>query len=156
MEQWRILSNCLRASTCAALRPIEKTIAETRAALDAGSRSGSYWCDSLIVSRLAEAALAAGDLASAGAALQEAFAFVEQSGSGSTPASYWRRSVEQLATLSAWATEHRFVIKCGIPACVVLVAFGGCLQGNKIPAKKGRKSDLWLDLADARSGQIRS
>jgi hypothetical protein len=51
-----------------------------RAALDAGSRSRSYWCDSLILSRLAEAALAAGDPASAGAALQEAFAFVEQSG----------------------------------------------------------------------------
>jgi predicted ATPase len=58
----------------------KKTIAETRAALDAGSRSRSYWCDSLILSRLAEAALAAGDPASTGAALQEAFAFVEQSG----------------------------------------------------------------------------
>jgi predicted ATPase len=80
VEQWRILSNCLRACTCAVLRPTEKAIAETRAALDAGSRSGSYWCDSLILSRLAEAALAAGDPASAGAALQEAFAFVEQSG----------------------------------------------------------------------------
>jgi predicted ATPase len=70
----------LRACTCAVLRPTEKTIAETRAALDAGSRSRSCWCDSLILSRLAEAALGAGDPASAGAALQEAFAFVEQSG----------------------------------------------------------------------------
>ena len=191
------------------LRPTEKTIAETRAALDAGSRPGSYWCDSLIVSRLAEAALAAGDLASGGAALQEAFALssnrgsvlarrlasgrwryrAQTAGAGSTAArnglAQWcprfveadpragrgRRDHEgrrqrpratggdrlnNSRPSARGQTEHRFGIKRGIPACIVLVAFGRCLQGNKIPAKKGRKSDLWLDLADARSGRIRS
>ena len=32
----------------------------------------------------------------------------------------------------------------------------GFIRCKSIPTKKGRKSDLWLDLADARSGQIRS
>jgi hypothetical protein len=48
-------------------------------------------------------------------------------GVSATPAPCWRRSVEQLAALSAWATEHRFGIKRGIPARIVLVAFGRCL-----------------------------
>ena len=52
----------------------------SRAALDVGSRSGSHRGNSLILSRLAEAALAAGGPAGAEATLQEAFAFVEQSG----------------------------------------------------------------------------
>ena len=58
----------------------QKRAAKTASRSTPGSRSGSYWCNSLILSRLAEAALAAGNSASAGAALQEAFAFVEQSG----------------------------------------------------------------------------
>jgi hypothetical protein len=34
-------------------------------------------------------------------------------GVSATPAPCWRRSVEQLATLSAWATEHRFESNAG-------------------------------------------
>ena len=48
-------------------------------------------------------------------------------GMSATPARCWPRSVEQLAALSAWATEHRFEIKRGVQPCIVSVAFGRCL-----------------------------
>ena len=60
--------------------PTEENIVALRAAIDAHHRSGGRVLSSCFVSHLADALVTAGDVAGADTALQEAFAFVEQSG----------------------------------------------------------------------------
>jgi hypothetical protein len=68
---------------CARARrePTQENVAAIRPAINAAHRwSGARLFDSVFLSHLAEALLTVGDLTGAKAALQEAFAFVEQSG----------------------------------------------------------------------------
>jgi len=74
VEQFRLLGALFHALARATREPTKENIAATRAAIDSGlGLSGN-------MSWLAEALATAGDVAGAEAALQEAFAFVEQSG----------------------------------------------------------------------------
>ena len=57
-----------------------------------------------------------------------------------TPARCWQRSGEQLAALSAWATEHRFGIKRGVRPCIVSVAFGRCLWAIRSRPRRTEKA----------------
>jgi class 3 adenylate cyclase/predicted ATPase len=80
VEQIRLLSGLHHAYACAMRQPIEKNVGAIRIALDALRKSGGYAGDSIHISHLADALLTAGDWAGAEAALDDGFAFVEQSG----------------------------------------------------------------------------
>jgi class 3 adenylate cyclase len=80
IEFWRLSGALYYAGARATREPSERNIAVLRAAFDDYHRSGAHACDSFFRSQLAEAMLMANDVAGAEAALQEDFAFVEQSG----------------------------------------------------------------------------
>jgi class 3 adenylate cyclase len=80
VEQWRLFAAICHALACATLQPTGENIAAVRAALGAKNGTGLRMYDSVFVSQLAWALLAAGDIPSAEATLREAFAFVEDSG----------------------------------------------------------------------------
>ena len=80
VEIWRSLGVIFYACAHAAREPTEENIAALRTAIAAKHSSGACQSDSEFMSHLAEALLKAGDAAGAEAALQEALAFVEQSG----------------------------------------------------------------------------
>ena len=79
VEAIRMFAAIVQACARAMREPTPDNIA-TRTAIDAMRRSGAHISVSLYLSFLAEASLAANDLAGAEAALQEALAFIEQSG----------------------------------------------------------------------------
>jgi predicted ATPase len=60
--------------------PTDENVAALRGAIAANNRSGGYFSDSIFKSYLAEALLMRREVEGAEAALQDAFAFVEQSG----------------------------------------------------------------------------
>ena len=91
VEQIRLLASYHYAYACAMRDPVERNIAVLRAALDALRRSGGNAGNSIIKCNLAEALLTAGDLTGAEAVLEEAFAFVEQSGE-----QYWLAGLHRL------------------------------------------------------------
>ena len=80
VEIWRSIGVVYHACARATREPTAENIAALRTAIDAQHPSGAYVTDSGLISHLAEALLMAGDVTGAEAALQEAFAFVEQSG----------------------------------------------------------------------------
>ena len=80
VEQYRRMGAVAHACARALRKPTEENIAAVRAAIDAAHRSGARLLDSHFLSHLAEALLTAGDVGGAEATLQEALAFVEQSG----------------------------------------------------------------------------
>jgi tetratricopeptide (TPR) repeat protein len=91
VEQIRLLASLHYAYARAMREPIEENIVLLRAALSAVREAGGIVAYSLHVSNLAEALLMAGDWAGAEAALQDGFAFVEQSGEG-----YWLADLHRL------------------------------------------------------------
>jgi tetratricopeptide (TPR) repeat protein len=91
VEQIRLLGGLHHAYARAVREPNESNIAFIHAAVGAVRRSGSNAGNSILISNLAEALLVGGDLASAEAALKEAFTFVEQSGEG-----YWLADMHRL------------------------------------------------------------
>lgn len=91
VEQIRLLGGLHHAYARAVREPNESNIAFIHAAVGAVRRSGSNAGNSILISNLAEALMVGGDLASAEAALKEAFAFVEQSGEG-----YWLADMHRL------------------------------------------------------------
>lgn len=92
VEHFRLVGLIFQLSARALTEPTKENIAALRAAIDARRRSGASPMISAELSRLAEASLNAGDLCAADAALQEAFAFVEQSGER-----FWLSEVHRLA-----------------------------------------------------------
>jgi class 3 adenylate cyclase/tetratricopeptide (TPR) repeat protein len=80
VEQFRLFGTVHHACARAIRQPTEENIAAIRTAIDESHRSGARFMDSVYLSQLAEALLMAGDLMGAEAALQEGFAFIEQSG----------------------------------------------------------------------------
>ncbi|MDB5519678.1 MAG: (Sterile alpha motif) protein [Tardiphaga sp.] len=91
IEQIRLLAGMHHAYARAMREPAEKNIAALRATLVALRKSGGNAGNSIIIANLAEALLMAGDLAGAEAALDDAFAFVEQSGER-----YWLADLHRL------------------------------------------------------------
>jgi tetratricopeptide (TPR) repeat protein len=91
VEQIRLLASYHYAYARAMREPSEKNIAVFRASLEALRKSGGNAGNSLIKCNLAEALLTAGDLDGAEAALDDGFAFVEQSGER-----YWLAGLHQL------------------------------------------------------------
>jgi class 3 adenylate cyclase/predicted ATPase len=91
VEQIRLLAGLHHAYACAMREPIETNIGALRAALDALRKSDGHTGNSVHISHLAEALLMAGDLAGAEEALEDGFAFVEQSGEG-----YWLADLHRL------------------------------------------------------------
>lgn len=91
VEQIRLLGGLHHAYARAVREPNESNITFIHAAVGAVRRSGSNAGNSILISNLAEALMVGGDLASAEAALKEAFAFVEQSGEG-----YWLADMHRL------------------------------------------------------------
>src|SRR5207253_7234789 len=87
----RLLASFHHAYACAMREPAEKNIALLRAALASVRKSGGDSGSSNMQFNLAEALLMAGDWAGAKAALQDGFAFVEQSGEG-----YWLADLHRL------------------------------------------------------------
>jgi predicted ATPase len=71
--------------------PAEENITTLRSALSALRKSGGNAGNSIIIANLAEALMMAGDLAAAEAALDDAFAFAEQSGER-----YWLADLHRL------------------------------------------------------------
>src|SRR5271170_5020100 len=80
VEQFRLWGGNYQASARAMREPTEENVAALRRAIAANNRSGGYFSDSIFKSYLAETLLMRGEIAGAEAALQDAFAFVEQSG----------------------------------------------------------------------------
>jgi tetratricopeptide (TPR) repeat protein len=80
VEIWRLIGVVYHACAHATREPTEENIAALRTAIDARRPSGVCFGDSSYLSHLARALLMAGDVTGSEAALQEAFAFVEQSG----------------------------------------------------------------------------
>jgi hypothetical protein len=81
IEQIRRLAAAHHACARAARQPTRENVAKIRPAIEAGHQwSGARLFDSVFISQLAQSLLAANDLTGAEAALQEGFAFVEQSG----------------------------------------------------------------------------
>ena len=80
VEQYRMLGAINLISVRALRAPTKENIALLQSALGALRRSGARLGESVVSSWLAEAMVSAGDVAGAGSVLQEAFAFVEQSG----------------------------------------------------------------------------
>lgn len=91
VEQIRLLAGLHHAYARAMREPAEKNIAALRATLVALRKSGGNAGNSIIIANLAEALLMAGDLAGAEAALDDGFAFVEQSGER-----YWLADLHRL------------------------------------------------------------
>jgi class 3 adenylate cyclase/predicted ATPase len=91
VEQIRLLAGLHHAYARAMREPVEKNIDALRAALAALSKSGGIAGNSITISNLAEALLMAGDWASAKTALEDGFAFVEQSGER-----YWLADLHRL------------------------------------------------------------
>jgi predicted ATPase len=82
VEPVRTVGVVHHARARAAHEPSGQNIAALRAAIDAWRQSGGGLGQSAFIAGLAEALLASGDLIGAEAALQEGFAYVEQSGEG--------------------------------------------------------------------------
>jgi len=80
VEQLRLLGSVYHACARVLRQPTQANITAIRAAIDAWQRSGAQIWDSVFLSSLAAASLAAGDVTGAETELREAFAFVEQSG----------------------------------------------------------------------------
>jgi class 3 adenylate cyclase len=80
VDQIRRFAAVFHASARAMRDPTEENIVAVRAAIEANHQSGASMGNSVIISQLVEAALKANDLPGAEATLQEAFAFVDQSG----------------------------------------------------------------------------
>ena len=81
-----------RAYARAVREPVKTNIDFIHRALDAVRKSGSNAGNSILISNLAEALLMGGDLAAAEAALEDALAFVKQSGE-----SYWLADIHRLS-----------------------------------------------------------
>ena len=94
VEQFRLFGTVHRACARAMRQPTPENIVAIRAAIDESHRSGARFMDSVYISQLAEALLMAGDVMGAETALQEGFAFVEQSGER-----FW---LAELNRLSGW------------------------------------------------------
>jgi class 3 adenylate cyclase/tetratricopeptide (TPR) repeat protein len=92
VEQIRLLASLFQAYARAMREPVERNIAGLRASLVALRRSGGNAGSSIIICHLAEALLKAGDLEGAKAALEDGFAFVEQSGER-----YWLAGLHRLS-----------------------------------------------------------
>jgi class 3 adenylate cyclase/predicted ATPase len=92
VEQIRLLASVHHAYARAMREPAAANIAALRQALDALKRSGGNTGNSIMLSNLAEAELAAGDLDGAEAALNDGFAFVTQSGER-----YWLADLHRLS-----------------------------------------------------------
>ncbi len=92
VEQIRLLAGLHYAYARAVREPIESNIAFIRDALEAVRKSGSNAGNSILISNLAEALIAGGDLSGAEAALEDGFAFVKQSGEG-----YWLADLHRLS-----------------------------------------------------------
>ncbi|MGB7974929.1 MAG: AAA family ATPase [Roseiarcus sp.] len=80
VEQFRLWGANYQAGARAMREPTEENVAALRGAIAANNRSGGYFSDSIFKSYLAEALLMSGEIVGAESALQDAFAFVEQSG----------------------------------------------------------------------------
>jgi class 3 adenylate cyclase/tetratricopeptide (TPR) repeat protein len=91
VEQIRLLASLHQVYARTMREPSESNIAALRAALDALRKSGGNAGSSLTICNLAEALLIAGDLEGAEAALDDGFAFVEQSGER-----YWLAGLHRL------------------------------------------------------------
>jgi class 3 adenylate cyclase/tetratricopeptide (TPR) repeat protein len=92
VEQIRLLASLFQAYARAMREPVERNIAGLRASLVALRRSGGNAGSSIIICHRAEALLKAGDLEGAKAALEDGFAFVEQSGER-----YWLAGLHRLS-----------------------------------------------------------
>jgi predicted ATPase len=92
VEQIRLLAGLLGACAGAMREPTGTRIDAIRAALVALRQSGGNTGNSIMLSNIAEAFLIAGDLAGADDALQNGFAFVEQSGER-----YWLADLHRLS-----------------------------------------------------------
>jgi len=80
LEYWRLHVDAWHACARATRAPTKENIAALRNAIEAQRESGARITESFFMSQLAEALLRVGDVPGAEAALQETFAFVEQSG----------------------------------------------------------------------------
>jgi tetratricopeptide (TPR) repeat protein len=80
VDQIRRAGTRFHACARAMRHPTEENIAAIRAAIDAEQRVGTHMVNSLAIYVLGEAVLAANNVPGAEATLQEAFAFVDQSG----------------------------------------------------------------------------
>ena len=117
VEQIRLLAGLHRAYARAVREPVAGNIEFIHRAFDAVRRSGSSAGSSILISNLAEALLVGGDLAGAEAALQDAFAFVEQSGEG-----YWLADMHRLCgqvALSRREPDHARAETCFLKAIEV-------------------------------------
>jgi predicted ATPase/class 3 adenylate cyclase len=92
VEQIRLLAGLLGACAGAMREPTAKRMDSIRKALVALRQSGGNTGNSIMLSNIAEAFLMAGDLAGAEGALQNGFAFVEQSGEH-----YWLADLHRLS-----------------------------------------------------------
>jgi class 3 adenylate cyclase/predicted ATPase len=92
VEQIRLLAGLLSACASAMRGPTESRIESIRKALVALRESGGNTGNSIILSNIAEAFLMVGDRAGAASALQDGFAFVEQSGE-----QYWLADLHRLS-----------------------------------------------------------
>jgi class 3 adenylate cyclase len=92
VEQIRLLARVHHAYARAMREPCEANIAALRLALEALQKSGGSTGNSITLSNLADALLAAGDLDGAEAALRDGFAFVEQSGER-----YWLADLHRMS-----------------------------------------------------------
>jgi predicted ATPase/class 3 adenylate cyclase len=92
VEQIRLLAGLLAACAGAMRQPTERRIDSIRKALVALRQSGGNTGNSIMLSNIAEAFLMVGDLAGAEGALQNGFAFVEQSGER-----YWLADLHRLS-----------------------------------------------------------
>jgi predicted ATPase len=92
VEQIRLLASLLTACASSMRDPNERRIDSIRKALVALRQSGGNTGNSIMLSNIADAFLMVGDLAGAEAALQNGFAFVEQSGER-----YWLADLHRLS-----------------------------------------------------------
>jgi class 3 adenylate cyclase/predicted ATPase len=92
VEQIRLLAGLLSACASAMRGPTESRIDSIGKALLALRQSGGNTGNSILLSNMAEAFLMVGDLAAAASALQDGFAFVEQSGE-----QYWLADLHRLS-----------------------------------------------------------
>lgn len=140
VEQIRLLGGLHHAYARAVREPNESNIAFIHAAVKAVRRSGSNAGNSILISNLAEALLVGGDLASAEAALKEAFAFVEQSGE-----SYWLADMHRLngqIALKRPAPDWARAEACFAKAIEVARRQEACLLELRAANDLAR---LWLD-----------
>jgi predicted ATPase len=100
VEQIRLLAGLLSACASAMRGPTESRIDSIGKALVALRQSGGNTGNSILLSNMAEACLMVGDLTGAASALQDGFAFVEQSGERYWLADLYRLS-GQVALLQA-------------------------------------------------------